>query len=143
MMNRAGATLVVLLLVAACGGSSGPGGGGGGDIPPGNVVWFGSSYDPTSLGVVGKTASITQGSPVAAVAHLFTARPPGQVKVAISSGSRHLAPVPVAAGNNGDSSDVFALDLTGAGLDKGTWVVSFTDASGRILASGFLTVTAP
>jgi hypothetical protein len=138
------ALVLVVVLLAACGGGGdggGGGGGGAGEIPPGNVVWFGTSYDPTSLGVIGKVVRVQQGTPIAAVARLFTARSPGTVQVKISSGSIVRAPVPVGAANNGEESDVFAIDLTNAGLTPNTWIVSFVDPQQRILASGFLTVT--
>ncbi len=136
--------LVVLLLVACGGGGGGggDGGGGGGDgeFPPGNVVWFGTSYDPTSVALIGKATTLKAGGPIAAVARLFTARSPSTVQVVISSGSTVRSRVPVGAANNGEQSDVFGIDLTNSGLTPNTWIVSFVDAQERILASGFLTV---
>jgi hypothetical protein len=142
-MKRA-LVLVVVLLLAGCGGGGGGdggGGGGAGEFPPGNVVWFGASYDPTSVGLIGKATTLKAGGPMAAVARLFTPRSPGTVQVVISSGPTTRRPVPVGAGNNGDQSDVFGIDLTNAGLTPNTWIINFVDAQERILASGFLTVT--
>jgi hypothetical protein len=135
--------LVLVLLLAGCGGDGGGdgGGGGGGEFPPGNVVWFGTSYDPTSVALIGKATTLKQGTPMAAVARLFTPRSPSTVQVVISSGPTTRRPVPVSAANNGEQSDVFAIDLTNAGLTPNTWIVNFVDAQERILASGFLTVT--
>lgn len=123
--------LVVVLLLAGCGGDgSGDGGGGGGagEFPPGNVVWFGASYDPTSVALIGKATTLKAGTPMAAVARLFTARSPSTVQVVISSGPTTRRPVPVSAANNGDQSDVFGIDLTNAGLTPNTWIVNFVDA---------------
>lgn len=139
------ALMLVVVLLAGCGGGTdggggGGGGGAGGEIPPGNVVWFGTSYDPTSLGLIGHAPRLQQGTPMVAVARLFTARSPSTVRVTIKSGSTVRAPVPVGAANNGEQSDVFAIDLTAFGLTPNTWVVSFVDPQERLLASGFITV---
>jgi len=138
------ALILGVLLLAACGSGGGGGdpggGGGGGEFPPGNVVWFGTSYDPTTVALIGKATTLKAGGPIAAVARLFTARSPSTVQVVISSGSTVRARVPVGAANNGEQSDVFGIDLTNAGLTANTWIVSFVDAQERILASGFLTV---
>lgn len=138
------ALMLVVVLLAGCGGGTdgggGGGGGGGAEIPPGNVVWFGTSYDPTSFAVIGKAAKLQQGTPMVAVAKLFTARGPGAVQVKITSGSIVRAPVPVSGANNGEQSDLFAFDLAGTGLTPNTWIVSFVDPQQRILASGFITI---
>ena len=42
--------------------------------------------------------------------------------------------------DNSDSARYFAFDLTPDALGPGTWIVSFVNANGRILASGYLTV---
>ena len=138
------ALILGVLLLAACGSGGGGGdpggGGGGGEFPPGNVVWFGTSYDPTTVALIGKATTLKAGGPIAAVARLFTARSPSTVQVVISSGSTIRSRVAVGAANNGEQSDVFGIDLTNAGLTPNTWIVSFVDAQERILASGFLTV---
>ena len=143
-MKPALALVLVVLLLAGCGGGEGGdggGGGGGGEFPPGNVVWFGASYDPTSVALIGKATTLKQGTPMAAVARLFTPRSPSTVQVVISSGPTTRRPVPVGAANNGEQSDVFGIDLTNAGLTPNTWIINFVDPQERILASGFLTVT--
>jgi hypothetical protein len=137
---RALVALVTALLVVAC--SSAPGGGGGGgQIPAGGTVWFGTSYDPTSLGVVGRAlAPVKQGSPIVAVARLHTARNPAEVKLMVSSGSTTHNNVTIAAKNGTESADIYAADLTGLGLTATTWQVNFTDPQSRIIASGFIQI---
>ena len=143
MRRILGALLAIVVVVAGCGGDSGGGGGGGGggELPGGAIVIFGASYDPTSLGVTGKTTSVKTGSPVVAVGRAFTPRPPGGVTVKVSSGSRLLGPSPVSASNNPDDADIFAFDLTPLNLPAGTWQIEFFGANGRSIAAGFLTVT--
>jgi hypothetical protein len=138
------AVVLIVLLLAACGGGGGGdggGGGGGGEFPPGNVVWFGASYDPTTVALIGKATTLKAGTPMVAVARLFTPRSPSSVQVVISSGPTTRRPVPVSAANNGEQSDVFGIDLTNAGLTPNTWIINFVDPQERILASGFVTVT--
>lgn len=145
MRRFLGVLLAVGLALAGCGGSTpdaGGGGGGGGDFPAGSVVIFGSAYDPTSLAITGKVSSVKQGTtPLVAVGRAFTPRPPGEVIVQVGSGSNNKPPRPVSASNNPESADLFAFDLSNDGLTPGTWVVAFANPSGRIFASGYLTVT--
>jgi hypothetical protein len=144
MRRFLGVLLAVGLVVAGCGGSTpdGGGGGGGGDFPAGSVVIFGASYDPTSLAITGKVSTIKQGTtPLVAVGRAFTPRPPGEVVVQVGSGANNKPPRPVAASNNAENADLFAVDLSNDGLTPGTWVVAFANQSGRIFASGYLTVT--
>jgi hypothetical protein len=144
MRRILGALIVMAWLVAACGGSTpgggGGGGGGGGDLPGAPIVIFGTSFDPTGLGVTGKATSLKAGTPMVAVGRAFTARPPSTVTVQVGSGSNSRPPRPVSAAIPADNADLFAADLTQDQLTPGTWVVSFL-AGGRTIASGFLTVT--
>jgi hypothetical protein len=145
MRRILGVLLVVTWLVAGCGGGStggggGGGGGGGSDLPAPSTVIFGTSYDPASLGVAGKAGSLKTGTPMVAVGRAFTPRPASSITVQVGSGSSSRPPRPVSASNNADSADIFAADLTPDQLSPGTWVVSFL-AGGKIIASGFLTVS--
>jgi hypothetical protein len=42
--------------------------------------------------------------------------------------------------DNPSNASFFASDLSKDGLTPGTWIISFIDASRRVIASGFLTV---
>jgi hypothetical protein len=147
MRRYMSALLVLAWLVTACGGGAtangggGGGGGGGSDLPAPSTVIFGTSYDPGTLAVAGKSGSLKTGTPMVAVGKAFTARPASEVTVQVGKGSTNFAPRPIAASNNPDSADTFATDLTPDNLTPGTWVVSFLGANGRVIASGFLTVT--
>jgi hypothetical protein len=135
--------LIVSALIAGCGGGSnagGGGGGGGGELPAGSTVIFGTSYDPTGLGVTGRATSLKTGTPMVAVGRSFAARPAAQVTVHVTSGSNQFPARPVAASNNPASADIFATDLTADKLGPGTWQIEFIDGE-KVIASGFLTVT--
>jgi hypothetical protein len=146
MRRILGALLLVVVLVGACGGGSGDNGGGGGgggaagDLPAGAIVIFGTSFDPTSLAVTGKTTTLTAGQPMVAVGRAFTPRAASTVSVRVSKGSEIKGPFPVTASNTPDNADLFAIDLGPLGLDAGTWQVEFFGANRRSVASGFVTV---
>jgi hypothetical protein len=149
MRRILGVLFVVAAVVSACGGGSGGdnggggggGGGGAGELPGGAIVIFGTSYDPTSLAVTGKTTTLKAGSPMVAVGRAFTPRPAAQVTVKASKGSEVKGPFPVTASNTPDNADLFALDLAPLGLAAGTWQVEFFGSNGRSVASGFVTIT--
>jgi hypothetical protein len=103
-------------------------------------VIFGTAFDPASLGVSGKATTLRQGSPIVAVGRTFAARPAAEVTVEVGSGATNFPPRAPSATNNPASADLFAVDLTNDHLTPGTWVIQLM-AGGRIVASGFLTVT--
>ena len=146
MRRFLGALLVMAWLVSGCsgggtaGGGGGGGGGGGADLPAPSTVIFGTSYDPSTLAVAGKAISLKAGTPIVAVGRTFTARPASAVTVQVGSGSNSRSPRPVSASNSADNADLFAADLTSDQLPPGTWQIEF-HAGGKIVASGFLTVT--
>ena len=146
MRRYLGAILVLSWLVAACGGSNAGGGGGGGgggaggDLPTAPTVLFGASYDPTTLAVTGKATSIKQGSPIVAVARTFSPHPASDVTIEVGSGATNFPDRAASATDNPAGATLFAVDLSGDHLTPGTWIVQLT-AGGRIVASGFLTVT--
>lgn len=147
MRQLLSAWVVIALVLAACGGGAPAGGGGGGgggggtDLPAASTVIFGSAYDPVALTVSDTTKTIKAGTPVIAVGRAFTPRPLAEIVVQVGSGATNKPPRPPAAVNNPESADLFAFDLTADALPPGTWVISFTTPAGKIVASGYLTVT--
>lgn len=140
---RALLALVAVLVLAGCSSPGGGGnGGGGGELPPGGIVWFGSGYDPESLGVTGRyAASTTAGSPLVAVARFHNPRNPADVRLSVSAGSTNHANVPITATNSPEAATLWVADLSGLSLGASTWQVSFTDPQSRIIASGFIQIT--
>ena len=148
------ASLVVAAFLWGCGGGDGGGGAGGGGagggaggggggaaLPGGAIVIFGTAYDPTSFTVTGVTTAAKVGSPIVAVGRIFTPRPASEINVRVSSGSAQRPDRPPTASNNPENADLFAVDLTADALTPGTWIVSFLAPNGRIVASGFLSIT--
>jgi hypothetical protein len=67
---------------------------------------------------------------------LFSSRNAEDVSVTISTGGSIRQTIPPAGG----AGSVFAVDLSGAGLGPATYIISFVDKKGTILASGNLNV---
>lgn len=145
-MKWALGAVCIALLVLGCGDAAPAGGGGGGGgggvsagVPPLSVVWFGSAFDPASFAVTDKTSDVKQGSPVVAVGKLFTARPAEEISVRISAGGNVRQTLPLAPGTTG-TIEVAAADLTAANLGPATYIVSFVDKKGTVLAAGKLNI---
>jgi hypothetical protein len=159
-MRRILGVLVLVAVVGACGGGGTPQGGGeqssgaggaaaggaaaGGvnpNVPPGSSVYFGTGYDPSTFAVTGKTTNAKAGTPIVAVGKSLAPTDGSGVKLQLSlNGSAKPARAPDAM-DNPSSASFFASDLSKDNLTPGTWIVSFTNTEGRIVASGFLTVS--
>ena len=137
------------ILVAACGGGGGDGAGASvpgagtvanGNPPPGSTVFFGSAFDPTTFAVADKTGKIKVGDKVVAVGKALAPVDGTGVKLRLEAGGTAKPLRAPDAMDNPTSASFFASDLSGDGLTPGTWIVSFVNAEGRVLASGFLSV---
>ncbi len=152
-MPRALAILlsIIALVLAACGGGGGGGGGGAasipgaapvanGDVPPGSTVFFGSAYDPSTFAVADKTTKIKVGDPVVAVGKALAPVDGAGVKLELKLNATAKPLRAPDAMDNPATASFFGSDLSADGLTPGTWIVSFVNPQGRILASGFLSV---
>lgn len=143
------------LVLAACGGGGGGGDGAGasaaasapgaapvtgGAIPPGSTVFFGSAYDPATFAVADKTTKIKVGDKVVAVGKALAPVDGTGVKLELKLNAAAKPLRAPDAMDNPATSEFFASDLSGDGLTAGTWIVSFVNPQGRVLASGFLSV---
>ena len=129
---------------AAVGGASAPAGAGtvtGGEIPAGSTVFFGSAYDATTFAVADKTGKIKQGATVVAVGKALAPVDGTGVKLKLEAGGQARPTRAPDAIDNPASATFFASNLTGDNLTPGTWIVSFVNPPGRVLASGFLSVS--
>jgi hypothetical protein len=155
-MPRALAILfaTLALVLTACGGGGGGDGGGAsaaaslpgagsvtnGDTPPGSTVFFGSAYDPATFAVSGKTSRVKLGDAVVAVGKALAPVDGTGVQLELKLNGKAKPKRAPDAMDNPASASFFASDLSGDGLTAGTWIVSFVNAQGRVLASGFLSV---
>jgi hypothetical protein len=143
------------LVLAACGGGGGGGDGAGasaaasvpggatvtnGDTPPGSTVFFGSAYDPSTFAVADKTTKVKPGDKVVAVGKALAPVDGTGVMLELKLNGKAKPKRAPDAMDNPASASFFGSDLSGDGLTAGTWIVSFVNAQGRVLASGFLSV---
>jgi hypothetical protein len=140
-MRRVRGAVLVVLLVGACSDAApnAPAPGGSSVTAPGELpaiaqVWFGSAFDPATFALTDKTTAAKKGAPLVAIGHLNAAKSPEEVSVDISTGGSVVKTLPVAAGPSGPS-EIYGVDLTVAKLGAGTYIISFVDKSGRVLAS--------
>lgn len=113
-------------------------GGAAGNIPPAGEIWFGTSFDPTTFAISGKTSSARVGSTPVMVAQLTRAVTSGQVNVRISWNGQVIANQNVSI--QGTSGELLGSSI-GPFQFAGTYLYELTDLGGNRLASGTLTVT--
>jgi hypothetical protein len=107
--------------------------------PPAGSVWFGSSFDPGTFQMEGRSEEVAAGRPVGCVGRLETSIPAAAIRVLVSKPDGSLlfaAPVqPLAPGSN-----VAAVVLRGLN-QPGQYVVTFATDEGEALAEGLIRVT--
>jgi hypothetical protein len=113
------------------GGGSVPG------VPPKGDVWFGSSFDASTLAIRGRTTSVGAHEAFAVVAHLTRSMDGSKIVIRLYLDGQLLASN--ALGGAG-SSDVWGMS-PGPLFQPGVWKYEFTDIGGNVLASGQLTAT--
>lgn len=144
-MRRALGALLIILSLAACSEApaNAPASGGTtvtgpGELPPISAVWFGTAFDPASMALTDKASTFKAGTPLVAIGTLFSARPPEELSVTIETGGSIRQTLPVAPGGTGNT---FGVDLTGANLGPGSYLISFKDKAQKSLASASVTIT--
>jgi hypothetical protein len=141
-MRRAFGVLLIALVVAACGDSGAPAAPGGANVttglPPIAAVWFGTAFDPATLALTDKGNSFKAGTPIVAIGTLVSPRTADQLKARIETSGSIKAELPVAPGSVGNT---FAVDLTGANLGPGPYLISFVDNNRKNLASASFNIT--
>ena len=112
------------------------------NLPPAGQVWFGSTADPTTFEVGGKTSTATQGQQVVLVAHLSSTVPKGSpVHVVMTQpDGKSVTGTPQAFDHDGDF--ISAVIPVPPGFATGDYSFEVEDAGGKRLASGSLQVVA-
>ena len=112
------------------------------NLPPAGQVWFGSTVDPTTFEVDGKTSTATQGQQVVLVAHLSSTVPKGSpVHVVMTQpDGQSVTGTPQAFDHDGDF--ISAVIPVPPGFATGDYSFEVEDAGGNRLASGSLQVVA-
>jgi hypothetical protein len=112
-------------------------GGNDANVPPAGAVWFGSSFDPDTLAVRGRTTSVGAQEAFAVVGHLTRSMDGSQVNIRMYLDGSLLATN--ALGGTG-SSELWGFSPSPL-FQPGEWRYEFTDVGGNVLASGTVTAT--
>jgi hypothetical protein len=107
-----------------------------GNQPPAGTIWFGSSFDPTTFAISGRTSSISVGSPISGVAHLTRSMAGSELSIRVELNGAVIATVKTGWSGSGDIWGFTPVAPTIAG----TWTYQLVDVGGNVLASGALTV---
>jgi hypothetical protein len=132
--------LAVLAGVYAVVSNGGIGLGGGtskADVPPVGQIWFGQSFDPSTMAMSGRTTSVGAQTAFSMVAHLPKSMDGSQLDVrAYLNGDL----ITTQAANAKGSGDLWGWSA-GPLFQTGTWRYEITDLGGNVLASGEVTAT--
>lgn len=112
-------------------------GGSAGNIPPSGQIWFGSSFDPKTFAVSGRTTTARTGSSVAMVAYLPRSVSSGDINLRVLADGTMIANQSVTMTGSGE---LFGTTV-GPFYLAGSYRYEVTDIGGNVLASGTLTVT--
>lgn len=100
------------------------------DLPPAGSVWFGSSFDPATFVVHGRTTTVPAGQPVAVVAHLSHSIDMSAANLRISlDGTNYLNQALGLAGEG----DVYGMTFSPPAA--GHYLVEVADVGGNVVAS--------
>jgi hypothetical protein len=108
------------------------------NLPPAGAIWFGTSFDTTTLAISGQASVFHQGDAMVLVAHLSRAVPSGQPLHVLMDGVALTSQV---------SSSAAYMDRIGLMLYSSTFPVGvhtfvIEDAGGNRLAQGTVTIEA-
>ena len=131
--------LVVVLGVVAVLSNGGLNLGGGGsssaDVPPVGSIWFGTSFDTTTLELSGRLSSVGVQSAFSMVAHIPQSTDGSKLGLRVYLNGSLLT---TATANAKGSGDLWGWSL-GPLYQPGTWRYEVTDIGGNVLASGEIT----
>jgi hypothetical protein len=108
------------------------------NTPPAGVVWFGTSFDPRTFVVSGRTDTFPAGQPVAVVGHLSETIPQGQ-QITISVDGYAFSTGTAPSGG----ADLWGIVITPGWFTATAGpahAITFTDVGGNVLASGSVTI---
>lgn len=107
------------------------------NLPPAGVIWFGSSFDPTTFDIHGKTGTISATQAFSAVAHTTRSMKGSDMSIRISFNGTAVASSAVTWQGEGD---IWGFSRS-AVIAPGFWTYDLVDVGGNVLASGTITAT--
>jgi hypothetical protein len=109
----------------------------GANLPPAGAIWFGSSFDPSTFEIRGRTTSISSQTAFSAVARLTREMAGSDLSIRISYNGAVISSSAVTWQGSGD---VWGFS-PGALMAAGEWRYELVDVGGNVLASGTITAT--
>ena len=106
------------------------------NLPPAGAIWFGTSFDTTTLAISGQASVFHQGDPMVLVAHLSRAVPSGQPMHVLMDGVPLESEVTASAAY----LDRVGLVLYSSRFPVGVHTFVIEDAGGNALAQGKATI---
>lgn len=106
------------------------------NTPPVGVIWFGSSFDPGTFEIRGKSSTAAVGTPFAMVGHLTRSINSGDANLRIAlDGTTYVNQALTLQG----SGELFGITYTAP--VAGTYTFTITDVGGNQLAAGGITIS--
>jgi len=105
------------------------------DVPSVGSMWFGTTFDASTLEIQGRTSTFATGSSFAWVAHLPRSISSGDASLRITVDGQTIATIPFQLSGSGD-----VVGSTYTAVFAGSWSMALVDVGGNIMASGSFTV---
>lgn len=105
------------------------------NVPPAGAIWFGTSFDPSTMELAGRKTTVGQSEAFSMVAHLTRSMNASDLVIRSYFEGKLVGQSPVSAQGSGD---VWGFS-PGPLLAAGSWRYDITDVGGNVLASGTLT----
>lgn len=133
-MNRkiAGTLLVTVLLLVGCGPVADPA-----EVPPAGEVWFGSTFDPDTFEISGRTDTVTASETFALVATLPETVDASELMLRATHDGIIVSTEEANAEGTGQ---VWGFTYGPVG-SAGQWTIEFLDIGGNVLAAGTVTAS--
>ena len=131
-MKRIALSALLLISLVACGGGVNKA-----DAPPVGTIWFGESFNPTTLAITGRTTTVALGAPAVLVANVGKSMKPEDLKIRASFNGEVVNDQAVSGSGVGEYWGFPITSMPAAG----DWLFELLDTGGTVLASGTITVT--
>lgn len=121
-------TSLLLVLLIACGRTAST------NVPPAGTIWFGTSFDPSSMELAGRKTAVGSTEAFSMVAHLTKTMNATDLVIRSYFDGQLVGQSPVSAQGSGEVWGFSPGPLSAVG----TWRYDITDVGGNVLASGSL-----
>jgi len=105
------------------------------NVPPVGTMWFGRTFDASTLEIQGQSSSFATGASFAWVAHLPRSISSGDANLRVTVDGTTLTTIPFQLSGSGD-----VVGSTYSAVFAGSWTMALVDVGGNVMASGSFTV---